>query len=296
MGRRLELKGAITALPTPLRDGALDEAALARLAERQIAAGIHGLVACGTTGEAPTLSDAERARVVEICVAAAAGRAPVLAGVGTHSTATTLAHLAAARDAGADGALIVAPYYNKPNQEGIAAHFERLSEADLSPIVIYNIPGRTAVDISVETLARLSLRANIIGVKDATGDLARVARQRAACAPGFLQLSGEDMTAVGFNAMGGRGCVSVVSNVAPRLCATQQEAMLAGDYEAARAIQDQLTPLTEALFADTNPGPVKYALSRLGLCADELRLPLVAASAPAREAVDAALDRLDLNG
>lgn len=291
-----DLRGAITALPTPFSNGALDEEALERLASRQAAAGAHGVVACGTTGEAPTLTDAERARVVEICVRAAAGRMPVLAGVGTNATATTLAHLESAAKLGADAALIVAPYYNKPSQDGLYAHFKALNDAAALPIVIYNIPGRTAVTISVETMARLSRLEFIVGVKDSTGDLARAARDRLACGANFILLSGEDMTAVGYNAMGGRGCISVASNIVPEICASMQNAMLAGDFAAALEEQDRLAPLIEALFSDTNPAPLKYALSRMGLCSDELRLPLAPASPYARQAIDAELERLDLIG
>ncbi|GAB4527346.1 MAG: 4-hydroxy-tetrahydrodipicolinate synthase [Parvularculaceae bacterium] len=291
-----DLRGAITALPTPFSNGALDEAALERLVSRQAEAGAHGVVACGTTGEAPTLTDAERARVVEICVRAAAGRMPVLAGVGTNATATTLAHLESAAKLGADAALIVAPYYNKPSQDGLYAHFKTLNDAAALPIVIYNIPGRTAVTVSVETMARLSQLEFIVGVKDSTGDLARAARDRLACDADFILLSGEDMTAVGYNAMGGRGCISVASNIVPEICASMQNAMLAGDFAVALEEQDRLAPLIEALFSDTNPAPLKYALSRMGLCANELRLPLAPASPYARQAIDAALERLDLIG
>jgi 4-hydroxy-tetrahydrodipicolinate synthase len=289
------LSGSITALITPFRNEKLDEDALHALVERQIAAGTHGLVPCGTTGESPTLSHDEHVRVVEICIAAAAGRVPVIAGTGSNSTQEALDFTRHAEQAGAAAALVVTPYYNKPTQAGLVAHFTALNAAvEKLPLVIYNIPGRSVVDMQVETMAELAALENIVGVKDATGDLARVAAQRLACGADFIQLSGEDATALGFNAQGGRGCISVAANVAPELCAAFQNASLAGDMESALALQDKLIPLHEALFYETSPSPVKYAMARLGLCAEDIRLPLLPASPMAREKVDAALARLDL--
>ncbi len=271
------LSGSLTALVTPFaEDGSLDRKTLAALVDWQITQGSHGLVPCGTTGEAPTLSPAEWRQVIATTVEVAAGRVPVVAGCGSYDTAATIARVKEAAELGADAALIVAPYYNKPTQEGLYAHFRRIHDETSLPLVIYNIPGRTAVDVAVETLARLAELERIVAVKDATGNLARVALQRLACGADFIQLSGEDMTAVGFNAMGGVGCISVTANVAPRLCARLQEACRAGDYEAARRLQDRLTPLHRALFLETSPAPVKYALFKLGhLRSPAPRLPLV---------------------
>ena len=291
----LILRGSITALVTPFSGGAVDEDAYRGLIERQIGAGTHGLVPVGTTGESPTLSIEEHIHVVRLCVEAASGRVPVVAGAGSNNTAEAIRLAAGAEAAGADAILTTTGYYNKPPQDGLYAHFEALHEACSLPIVIYNVPGRTASDVAVGTLARLSRLERVIGVKDATGDLARVARQRVACAKDFVQLSGEDATAVGFNAMGGQGCISVMSNVAPRMCAAMQTACLEGRWDEALMLQDRLTPLAEALFADTNPTPVKYALSRLGLCREEFRLPLVPASDAARAKVDAAMVGLELS-
>lgn len=289
-----ELKGSITALVTPFRDGKVDEAAFQKLVERQIAGGTHGLTPVGTTGESATLNDAEHERVVRLCVEAAGGRVPVLAGAGSNDTAYAISMARRVREFGADGVLAVTGYYNRPSQAGLLAHFTALHDATDMPIVIYNIPARTVVGLSVESLSALSKLPRIIGVKDATGDLARVALQRRYCAEGFTQLSGEDMTAVGFNVMGGKGCISVSSNVAPDLCAKMQEACLSGDYETARGFQDRLTPLHDALFSDASPGPTKYALSLMGLCSDELRLPLAPPSDAAKAKVRAALKELDL--
>jgi len=289
-----QLRGSITALITPFKDGAVDEMAVKALVERQISAGTHGIVPTGTTGEAATLSDAEHVRVVELCVEAAAGRIPVIAGAGSNSTSSAIELSKTLQRAGADVLLAVTGYYNRPNQDGLLAHYTALSKAVDVPVIVYNIPARTVVGLSVDTLAKVSRLPNIVGVKDATGDLARVALERRACADGYIQLSGEDMTAVGFNAMGGVGCISVASNIAPALCARMQDACLEGDYAAARAIQDKLTPLHDALFSDASPGPVKYALSLMGLCSDELRLPLTSPSDHAKEKVRAALKELDL--
>lgn len=289
------LRGSITALITPFKNGAVDEPAVAALVERQIAAGTHGLVPCGTTGESPTLSHAEHERVIEICIEAAAGRVPVIAGAGSNSTAEALAFTRHAKKVGADAALHVTPYYNKPTQAGLVAHFTALNDAaDGLPLVIYNIPGRSVIDMSVETMAALAQLDNIVGVKDATADLARVSAYRAACGTDFVQLSGEDATALGYMAQGGHGCISVASNVAPELCADLQNACLAGDFATALACQDKLMPLFQALFCETSPSPVKYAMARLGLCDEEIRLPLLPASPATRVQVDAALAGLGL--
>ena len=292
----VNLTGAITALVTPFRDEKVDEQALIGLIDRQIAAGTVGLVPVGTTGEASTLSLEEHKQVVSICVKAAAGRATVIAGAGSNNTSEALELARHGQEVEADALLVVTGYYNKPSQEGLYQHFAALHQVCDLPLVIYNVPARTQSDVSVKTLARLAKLDRIVAVKDATGDLARVALQRQACGAQFIQLSGEDMTAVGFNAMGGSGCISVTGNVTPGHCAKMQTACLAGDYETAVKIQDQLIPLHAALFSDTNPGPVKYALSRLGLCTDEVRLPLVEIDDASKRAVDAALVDLGLVG
>lgn len=271
-------KGSITALLTPFKDGAVDEAAFQAFVEWQISEGTHGLVPVGTTGESPTLSHAEHKRVVELCIEAAGGRVPIIAGAGSNSTDEAIHLTQHAQRAGADAALIVTPYYNKPTQDGLYAHFKAVHDSADIPIVIYNIPGRSVVDMSVETMARLYELPNIVAVKDATGDLARVGLQRWHVGEDFIQLSGEDATAVGFNAMGGVGCISVAANVAPSLCSAMQEATLEGDYTAALAIQDKLMPLHTALFVESNPGPAKYGVSLLGRCEEDLRLPLVSIS------------------
>jgi len=283
------LKGAMTALVTPFRDGALDEDAFRKLVTWQIEEGIHGLVPVGTTGETPTVTPAEHDRVVAICIETAAGRVPVIAGAGSNSTAEAVERARHAEKAGADAVLVVTPYYNKPSQEGLYAHFKAINDAIGIPIILYNIPGRSIVDMSVETMARLYALKNIVGVKDATAKLDRVSLQRQAMGPDFIQLSGEDATALGFNAHGGRGCISVVSNVAPRLCADLQEATLAGDYAKALALQDRLLPLHTAMFVEPNPAPAKYALARLGHIREELRLPLLPVTEAGRATIDAAL-------
>lgn len=276
-------KGSFVALITPFSNGAVDEDAFARLVEWHIAEGTHGLVPCGTTGESPTLSHEEHKRVVEICVQVAGGRVPVVAGTGSNNTAEALELTRHARETGADGALIVTPYYNKPTQDGLYAHFMTIADAVDLPILIYNIPGRSVIDMSVETMARLAGHRNIVGVKDATANLARISLQRLAMGPDFCQLSGEDATALGFNAHGGHGCISVTANVAPALCAEFQTACLTGNWTRALELQDRLMPLHNALFIESSPGPVKYAASLLGLCRDELRLPLVPVGEPTRE-------------
>ncbi|GJD29739.1 4-hydroxy-tetrahydrodipicolinate synthase [Methylobacterium adhaesivum] len=283
------LKGAMTALVTPFRDGALDEDAFRKLVTWQIEEGIHGLVPVGTTGETPTVTPAEHDRVVAICIETAAGRVPVIAGAGSNSTAEAVERARHAEKAGADAVLVVTPYYNKPSQDGLYAHFKAINDAIGIPIILYNIPGRSIVDMSVETMARLYELKNIVGVKDATAKLDRVSLQRQAMGPDFIQLSGEDATALGFNAHGGRGCISVVSNVAPRLCADLQEATLAGDYAKALALQDRLLPLHTAMFVEPNPAPAKYALARLGHIREELRLPLLPVTEAGRGTIDAAL-------
>jgi len=295
--RARRFRGSITALVTPFRsdsDRSIDEDAFRALVRRQIAAGTHGLVPCGTTGESPTLSHAEHRRVVEICVEEAAGRTPVMASAGSNATAEAVALAEFAEQAGADGVLAVTGYYNKPSQAGLLGHYEKLAAATRLPIFIYNVPARTVADVSPATMAKLSRISNIVGVKDATGDLARMAAHRLACGEDFICLSGEDATAVGFNAMGGAGCISVLSNIAPAECARLQEATLAGDFAAALSLQDALHPLASALFLDTSPAPAKYALSRLGLCEDAVRSPLAPASEEARARVDAALQGLGL--
>ena len=268
-------KGSFPALVTPFKNGELDLETLKKLVEWHIAEGSHGLVPVGTTGESPTLTHTEHETVVEEVVRAAAGRIPVIAGAGSNNTDEAVRFMVYAQTVGADGALVVTPYYNKPTQAGMIAHFKAVHDAADLPIIIYNIPGRSAVDMSPETMGELAKLPRIVGVKDATGDLARVCKQRITCGKDFIQLSGEDGTAHGFNAMGGRGCISVTSNVAPDLCAQMQRACRKGDYAAALALQDRLAPLHAALFSDASPGPVKYAAHLMGKCTAEWRLPLV---------------------
>lgn len=268
------LKGSMPALVTPFKDGAVDIDTLKSLVDWHIEQGSHGLVPVGTTGESPTLTHEEHEMVVAEVVKAAAGRVPVIAGAGSNNTAESLRFMAHAKEVGATAALVVTPYYNKPTQAGLIAHFKTLHDACELPIVIYNIPGRSVVDMSPQTMGELAKLPRIIGVKDATGDLARVCEQRITCGADFLQISGEDATAHGFNAQGGIGCISVTANAAPKLCAELQNACLAGDYATALNLQDKLMPLHQAIF--TEPGLVgaKYAMSQLGLCSDEVRLPL----------------------
>jgi 4-hydroxy-tetrahydrodipicolinate synthase len=283
-------RGSIPALVTPFRDEAFDEDAYRSFVEWQISEGSHGLVPCGTTGESATLDSSEHRRVIETCVEAAAGRVPVIAGCGSNDTAHAIELTRSAKEAGADAALHVPPYYNRPNQEGIYAHFAAIAEAVDIPIVLYNVPARTVTDIGVETMGRLAKIANVVAVKDATGNLARVSAQRQACGADFVQLSGNDDMALGFNAMGGMGCISVSANVVPRLCADFQEACLAGDYARALDLQDRLYPLHAALFTDASPGPVKYALNKIRPeFPVHLRLPMTPSSDASRRAVDAAL-------
>ena len=287
-------QGSITALITPFKGGKVDEAAFGKLVEWQIDQGTHGLVPCGTTGESPTLNHDEHRRVIALCIEAAAGRVPVIAGTGSNSTAEAVELTRHAKAAGADGALVVTPYYNKPTQEGLYQHYKAINDAADIPIVIYNIPGRSVVDMSVDTMARLFKLKNIVGVKDATANLARVSQQRAALGHDFIQLSGEDATALGFMAHGGQGCISVTANVAPALCSEFQLACLAGNYKRALELQDRLMPLHDALFVESNPGPVKFAAERLGLCASETRLPLAPISEGARKRVDDAIAAVGL--
>jgi len=282
--------GSIPALVTPFRNGSFDEATFRKLVDLQIEAGSSALVPCGTTGESATMSIEEHNHVVAVCVEQAAGRVPVIAGCGSNDTKVALDHMRHAQERGASAALVVLPYYNRPSQDGLIAHFSYLTVHCDLPILIYNVPSRTVTDISVETMGRLAQSPHIVGVKDATGNVARVTAQRLACGPDFCQLSGNDDTALGFMAMGGTGCISVTANVAPKLCADFQAACLAGDWKGALALQDRLYPLHAALFSDASPGPVKYALSRVFPdFPQELRLPMTPPSEASRAAVDAAL-------
>src|SRR5579864_7319977 len=275
MATKTNFRGSFTALVTPFKNGSLDEAAFRGLVSWQIAEGTNGLVPVGTTGESPTVSHDEHKRVVEWCIDQARGRVPVIAGAGSNSTREAIELARHAEKTGADAVLVVTPYYNKPTQEGLYQHFKAVNDAIGIPIIIYNIPPRSVIDMSVETMKRLSELKNIAGVKDATANVVRVSQQRAAMGPDFNQLSGEDATALGFMAHGGHGCISVTSNVAPRLCAEFQASCLKGDYANALGIQDKLMPLHQHLFVETNPAPAKYALSVLGKCADTVRLPMV---------------------
>jgi 4-hydroxy-tetrahydrodipicolinate synthase len=282
--------GSIPALVTPFRDGTFDEPAFRRLVDAQISAGSSALVPCGTTGESATMSITEHDHVVAVCIDQAAGRVPVIAGCGSNDTLVALSHMQRAKATGAAAALVVLPYYNRPNQDGIVAHYTYLTEHCDLPILIYNVPARTVTDITVETMAVLAKLPGIVGVKDASGKVERASAQRIACGPDFCQLSGNDDMALGFMAMGGVGCISVTANVAPKLCADFQNACLSGDWAAALALQDRLYPLHAALFSDASPGPVKYALSRVDVdFPTDLRLPMTPASASSRAAVDAAL-------
>ncbi len=283
-------KGSLVALLTPFTAGGkLDERAFADFVAWQVAEGTQGLIPVGTTGESPTVSHAEHERVVEICVEAAAGRVPVIAGAGSNSTEEAISLTRHAKAAGADAALVVTPYYNKPTQEGMYLHFKAIADAVDLPIIIYNIPPRSVVDMSVETMARLAKHPNIVGVKDATANLTRPLHTRAACGPDFIQLSGEDHTALAFRAAGGHGCISVTANVAPRLCRALHDAWDAADIPGALAIQDRLTPLHDAMFAETSPAPVKVAASLLGKSTDLCRLPLAPVMDATRARVRAAM-------
>ena len=282
-------KGSITALITPMRDGAVDEPAFRSFVDWQITEGSHGLVPVGTTGESPTLSHDEHKRVVEVCIEVAAGRVPVIAGAGSNNTREAVDLARHAEAAGADAVLVVTPYYNKPNQEGLYQHYRAIAEAVSLPIFIYNIPGRSVIDMSVETMARLAELPNIVGVKDATAKIERVSQTRHAIGPDFIQLSGEDATALGFSAHGGHGCISVTANVAPRLCSEFQTALMAGDFAKALSYQDRLMQLHQALFIEPNPTGAKYALSVIGQISDEVRLPLVGIGESTKSAIRAAL-------
>ncbi len=289
MTAKTSFRGSFTALVTPFKNGSLDEKAFRNIVEWQIAEGTNGLVPVGTTGESPTLSHDEHNQVVEWCVDQAKGRVPVIAGSGSNSTAEAIELSRYAEEVGADAVLIVTPYYNKPTQEGLYQHYKAINDAIGIPIIIYNIPGRSIVDMSVETMARLFELKNIAGVKDATANMTRVSQQRAAMGPDFNQLSGEDITALGFMVHGGHGCISVTSNVAPRLCAEFQAACLKGDFAAALKLQDKLAPLHINLFVETSPAPIKYAISLIGKCANTVRLPMVPASEKAQTAVRQAM-------
>ena len=287
-------KGSFVALITPFKDGAVDETAFRSFVQWQIEQGTNGLVPCGTTGESPSLSHGEHRRLIEICVEISGGKVPVLAGSGANSTAHTIHLTRQAKEAGADAALVVTPYYNKPTQEGLYQHYKAITEAVDLPVVIYNIPGRSIVDMSVDTMARLAELPNIVGVKDATADLSRPQKERLAMGPEFCQMSGEDGTAVPYLAAGGHGCISVTGNIAPKLCSEMHAAWWSGDLARVMEIQDHLMPVHSAMFSETSPGPVKYAASLLGLCAAEMRLPMWKIAGSSETAVRDALVGADL--
>ncbi|MGA1857552.1 4-hydroxy-tetrahydrodipicolinate synthase [Azospirillum sp. 11R-A] len=286
--------GSIVALLTPFKGGKVDEKAFQSFVEWQVAQGTHGLVPCGTTGESPTLSHEEHNRVVELCIEAAGGKVPVMAGTGSNSTDEAIALTRHAKQAGAQAALVVTPYYNKPSQEGLYQHFKAIHDAADLPIFIYNIPGRSVVDMSVATMARLAKLPNIVGVKDATADLSRPSRLLQEVGSDFIQLSGEDATALAFNAQGGVGCISVTANIAPALCSAMQTAWAKGDLKEAFRLRDVLSPVHDSMFVETSPAPVKFAASLLGLGSDEVRLPLVPATETARTAVRGAMTKAGL--
>jgi 4-hydroxy-tetrahydrodipicolinate synthase len=282
-------KGAIPALVTPFANGSVDEDAFVALVERQIAGGVHGLVPVGTTGETATLSHDEHRRVVELCVKTAAGRVPVIAGAGSNSTKEAIELARFAKMVGADAALVVSPYYNRPNQEGIFQHYKAINDAVQLPVLIYNVPSRTASDVSTDTIARLAKLPNIVGVKDATGDLTRVSLMRLECPEDFVLLSGDDPTALGYMAHGGHGCISVTCNVAPEAVSAFMNACMAGDWTRALYQQDRLIRLHKALFLDASPAPTKFALAHLGLCGEEVRLPVTPCAEAVRPQVLAAM-------
>ncbi len=288
------IQGIYTALITPFKDGKVDETAFQSFVEWQVNEGVHGLVPCGTTGESPTLTHEEHNRVIDLTIEVARGRVQVMAGTGSNSTDEAIMTTKHAKKSGADSVLIVAPYYNKPTQEGLFQHFKAINDAVEIPIIIYNIPGRSVVNISDDTLARLSALPNVVGVKDATGDLARVHTLRARQKKPLALLSGEDMTAVAFNAIGGQGCISVASNIMPRACAEVQNACLKGDLKTALAFQDKLVSLHEVMFCETSPAPAKYAASLLGKCLPDLRLPLVGVSEASKASIEKVLRNFDL--
>jgi 4-hydroxy-tetrahydrodipicolinate synthase len=282
-------KGVFPALVTPFRDGEIDEDAFVRLVERQIAGGVHGLVPVGTTGETATLSHDEHRRVVELCVKTAAGRVPVIAGAGSNATKEAIELVRHAKQVGADAALVVTPYYNRPSQEGLYAHYAAIDAAVQLPVLVYNVPSRTSVDISNETLARLAKLPNVVGVKDATGDMTRASFQRLSCGEDWVMLSGDDPTALGYMAHGGHGCISVTANVAPEQCASFYNDALSGQWAGALYGQDRLVRLHKALFTDASPAPTKFALAHLGLCQEDARLPIVVCSEASRTEVLAAM-------
>jgi 4-hydroxy-tetrahydrodipicolinate synthase len=282
-------QGVMPALVTPFRQGAVDDEAFVALVERQIVGGVHGLVPVGTTGETATLSHVEHRRVVELCVKTAAGRVPVIAGAGSNSTDEAIELVRHAKAVGADAALVVTPYYNRPSQAGLYAHYRAINDAVQLPVLVYNVPSRTSVDIGNEVLAELAKLPNIIGIKDATGDMVRASSQRLACGEDWVMLSGDDPSALGYMAHGGHGCISVTANVAPEQTSAFYDAALSGDWKGALQLQDRLIRLHKALFTDASPAPTKFALAHLGLCTDEVRLPLVGASDASRAEVLAAL-------
>jgi len=292
---RERIRGSIPALITPMRDGKVDEAAFRKLVNWQIEQGSHGLVPCGTTGESPTLSHEEHMRVVEICVEEARGRVPVIAGAGSNATAEAISLTKHARAVGADAVLSVTGYYNKPSQEGLYRHYAAIADAVDIPILVYNIPARAIVEISVELMARLAKLKNVIGVKDATANLARPIRERIACGHDWRMLSGEDATTLGYMVQGGHGCISVTANVAPKLCADFQNACLQGAWDTALTLQEKLMPLHDAMFVEPSPAPVKYAGSLIGICTDEVRLPIVPATDAARAKVREAMSGVGLS-
>lgn len=282
-------KGVITALITPLRDGTVDEAAFSALLERQIAAGVHGVVPMGTTGESATLTVDEHKRVVDLCVEKAAGRVRVIAGAGSPSTDKAIELVRHAKTVGADGALVVTPYYNRPSQAGLKAHFEAIADAVQLPVLLYNVPGRTGVDLSDEVTIALAGHPNVVGIKDATGDMGRISRMRAGIGEGFALISGDDPSFLGYLAHGGHGVISVSSNVAPEGMVALYDAVQRGDLESARLWQDRLIALHKALFLDNSPAPTKYALAKLGLCGEDVRLPLAPTNEAARPVIDRAM-------
>jgi 4-hydroxy-tetrahydrodipicolinate synthase len=290
----MQFKGIYTALITPFKNGKVDEKAFQSFVEWQVKEGVHGLVPVGTTGESPTLTHDEHNRVIDLCIEAARGKVPVMAGTGSNSTAEAIYSTLHAKKAGADAALIVAPYYNRPTQEGIYQHFKALNDATKFPLIVYNIPGRSGVNINDDTLARLAQLPYIVGVKDATGDLARVPTLRAKLKKKLSLLSGEDMTAVAFNASGGEGCISVVSNIMPKRCAEVQNACLKGDFTKALKLHEPMVDLISAMFCETSPGPVKFAASLMGRCKPDLRLPLVMPGADSKKHITQVLKNLRL--
>ena len=283
------IRGSLVALLTPFKDGKVDEKAFQDFVNWQIEQGTEGLVPCGTTGESPTLSHAEHKRVIELCIEVAGGRVPVIAGTGSNATAEAVDFAIHAAKAGADAQLLVAPYYNKPTQEGLYRHYKAVHDAAELPLIVYNIPGRSIVDISIGTMARIAGLPRVIGVKDSTADLARPVQTRLTCGDDFVILSGEDATALALMAQSGDGCISVTANIAPRLCADMHAAWRAGDFAAARALNERLMPLHDAMFCETSPGPVKYAAELLGLCGSEARLPVCEIDDASKKCVEEAL-------